>query len=97
MEEGMAQQDAMDLARTTLARALGCASDDVTVIEAEAVEWPDSALGCPQAGMMYMQMITPGYRVTLEHDGQRYQVHTDDGRRAVRCDGVGQVRGRPKR
>jgi hypothetical protein len=43
--------------------------------------------------MMYMQMITPGYRVLLEHDGQRYQVHTDDGRRAVRCDGVGLVRG----
>ncbi len=33
-----------------------------------------------------MQMITPGYRVTLEHGGRRYQVHTDAGQRAVRCD-----------
>jgi hemin uptake protein HemP len=35
--------------------------------------------------MMYMQVITPGYRVTLEHDGQHYTLHTDRGRRAVRC------------
>jgi hypothetical protein len=35
--------------------------------------------------MLYMQVITPGYRVTLEHNGQRYQVHTDAGQRAVRC------------
>ncbi len=90
----MAQQDATDLARTTLARALGCAADDVAVINAEAVEWSDSALGCPQPGMMYKQMITPGYRVTLEHDGRRYQVHTDDGRRAVRCARAGLSGGR---
>lgn len=82
----MAQQDAVDLAQQTLAHDLGCAANDVVVLDAEAVEWPDSALGCPQPGKMYMQMITSGYRVLLEYDGQRYQVHTDNGRRAVRCD-----------
>jgi len=83
----MAAHDAaVEAARSTLARELGCAAADVALIDAEAVEWSDSALGCPQPGMMYMQMITPGYRVTLEHAGQRYEVHTDAGRRAVRCD-----------
>jgi hypothetical protein len=82
----MAAHDAaVELARSTLVRELGCAADAVALIDAEAVEWSDSALGCPRPGMLYMQVITPGYRVTLEHNGQRYQVHTDAGQRAVRC------------
>lgn len=84
----IAHDAAVELARSTLARELGCAAADVAMVDAEAVDWSDSALGCPQPGMMYMQMITPGYRVTLEHDGQRYQVHTDGGQRAVRCDQI---------
>lgn len=85
----MAAHDAaVELARSTLAREIGCAAADVALIDAEAVDWSDSALGCPQPGMMYMQMITPGYRVTLEHAGRRYQVHTDAGQHAVRCDQV---------
>ncbi|WP_026369158.1 hypothetical protein [Kallotenue papyrolyticum] len=77
---------AVQLALQMLAGTLGCRPEAIEVIDAEAVEWPDSSLGCPQPGMMYMQVITPGYRVVLEHGGQRYTFHTDAGRRAVRCD-----------
>ena len=43
----MAAHDAaVELARDTLARELGCAAVDVALIDAEAVEWSDSALGC---------------------------------------------------
>lgn len=74
------------VAREHLAAELGCKVDDCAVIESEAVTWRDSSLGCPEAGMMYMQMLMPGYRVTLEHAGQRYVVHTDQGgNQAVRC------------
>lgn len=58
----------------------------LTLQNKEQVEWSDGSLGCASPDMMYMQVITPGYRVTLEHGGQRYVVHTDRGRRAVRCD-----------
>ncbi len=77
---------AVDLARRMLANELGCEPDQVAVVSAEAVEWPDSSLGCPQPGMMYLQVITPGYYVVLEHNGRRYTYHTDRGRRAIRCD-----------
>jgi hypothetical protein len=44
----MAAHDAaVKLARSTLAHDLGCAAADVALIDAEAVEWSDSALGCP--------------------------------------------------
>ena len=47
--------------------------------------------------MMYLQVITPGYRVILEHDAQQYTMHTDQGYRAVRCDQPGLSFGHPIR
>ena len=76
---------AIAVARQTLAAELGCRPEALGVVGVEPVEWPDSALGCAQPGMMYMQVITPGFRVTLEQAGQRYVLHTDQGRRAVHC------------
>jgi hypothetical protein len=79
-------QPVVTLARQQLADSLGCDSQAIQIVDVEEMEWNDSSLGCPQPGMMYLQVITPGYRVTLEHNGQRYTFHTDRRQRAVRCD-----------
>lgn len=50
----------------------GVTVGDVTIVETEFRDFPDSSLGCPQPGMMYTQVITPGYRVVLEADGAAY-------------------------
>lgn len=42
------------------------------------VEWPNSALGCPQPGVEYLQVITPGYRVVLEVGGTTYDYRSDE-------------------
>ena len=42
------------------------------VVVAEAVDFPDGGLGCPEEGMMYTQVITPGYRVVVEAGGTEY-------------------------
>ena len=68
-----------------LARRLSITVDGIGLVEAEAVEWPDASLGCPQSGMMYAQVITPGFRVVLEAKGQTYEYHTDTGRLVVLC------------
>jgi hypothetical protein len=75
-----------DLAQAALATQLGVKASDVTLIAAEATEWNDSSLGCPQPGQAYLQVITPGYKMTLEAQGKRYEYHTDTRRRVVRCD-----------
>ena len=77
--------NAVALAVETLARELGCDPARIAVGDVTPVTWPNSALGCPQPGMMYLQVITPGYRVRLTCDGREYTMHTDQGRRAVRC------------
>ena len=40
------------------------------------VEWRNSSLGNPQPGMMYAQMIVPGFKILLEADGAFYPYHT---------------------
>lgn len=49
--------------------------DDVTVVVAEAVTWPDGALGCPQPGMSYTQALVDGSRVHLFADGRLFIYH----------------------
>ncbi len=68
-------------ARADLSRRLGIAATSITVASAEAVEWRDSSLGCPQPGMMYSQIITPGYLIVLQANGQNYEYHA--GRTSV--------------
>jgi len=63
-------------AQADLAEQLGVSPDEIEVVSAEAVEWGDSSLGCPQEGMMYAQVLTPGYRIVLGYGGETYAYHT---------------------
>ncbi len=73
------------LAIQDLAARTGVPPETIAVVELEAVDWPDSSLGCPQPGFFYLQVITPGYRLVLAAGGRRYEYHTDQGTRAVFC------------
>jgi len=75
----------VQLAKEDLARRLDLSPEAIKVVSVEAVEWPDTSLGCPKPGMMYAQVITPGYRVVLEVKGETYEYHTDEGRSVVAC------------
>jgi hypothetical protein len=79
-------QEVVRLAKEDLAQRLKLAPDDIQLVSVEAVDWSDTSLGCPQPGMMYAQVITPGFRVILEARGQRYQYHTDTGQFVVLCE-----------
>ena len=82
--------DPKGFARTALAAWLGIPEESVQVILVESVEWPDASLGCPQPGQAYTQVVTPGFRFTLQVAGRPYLVHTDLSHLAVVCseDGV---------
>ena len=85
--EGEAPDAALS-ARETLAQQLEADPADIAIVSAEPVEWPDSCLGVQVAGTMCLQVITPGYRVTLEAGGEQYVFHTDqDGNAVVQAEG----------
>lgn len=55
----------------------GTSLEELVVTRAEAVEWSDSSLGCPEPGKFYTQIITPGYQVEVETDEQVYDYRID--------------------
>ena len=65
------------LAANYLAGKLGVGANELTLVRSSAAEWSDASLGCPKPGMMYAQVITPGYEITFEHDGSNYAVHSN--------------------
>lgn len=92
LEEAKASMSVQDpspqvvpLVVSDLADRLEIAAEAVSVVEVEEVTWPDSSMGCPQPGYMYLQVITPGYRIVLEAQGQTYNYHTDSAGHFVLC------------
>jgi hypothetical protein len=78
------RDEAVRLARTLLKEHLHVDDAALQVEDATSVDWPDAGLGCPQKGMAYIQVITPGYRVRLRAADKTYEVHVGAGR-AVMC------------
>lgn len=64
----------------------GVAIADVELRQYERQEWPSSALGCPEQGKMYAQVITSGYIVHIRVNGDIVRYHTDAESIAIRCD-----------
>jgi hypothetical protein len=78
-----AETDVAKLAIAALAKDLGIAADKIQVDTVRSVNWPDSSIGCPRPGRAYMQVITPGHKVSLRADGRIYVVHEAKGRAFV--------------
>ena len=64
--------DLIEKMRADLAQRVGIKASAAKVTRAESIEWPNGAMGCPEPGKMYTQMIVPGYVVELEHEGKTY-------------------------
>jgi hypothetical protein len=75
----------VEQARLALAERLGIAPDEITAGSVEAVTWPDTGLGCPDPEMMYLQVLTPGYRIVLSAGGNEYVYHTNRSDQIVLC------------
>lgn len=69
------QRTLADVAVADLVDRRSVDAEDISVAEVSEVVWRDSSLGCPQEGMQYLQVLTPGVRVVLEVDGDRASYH----------------------
>jgi hypothetical protein len=84
--EGEAPAALLDKIRAELATEQGVSAADIKVVSAQAVNWPNGALGCPKPGKMYTQAIVPGYRIELEVGGKRFRYHAGKAGAYKRCD-----------
>lgn len=73
-----------------LAERLKIDAGEIEVVQIQEMIWNDSSLGCPEPGMNYMMVLTPGFRIVVSAQGEQYEYHTNQSGRFVLC-----VGGRP--
>ena len=76
----------IEKAKEDLAQRLSIPTNDISLVEAKAVVWPDGSLGCPQPDMMYAQVLTPGYLVKLKYDSRDFEYHAGKGGSLTYCE-----------
>ena len=80
---------AYQAALTDLTKRNQVTANGVKLAGYQFTQFSDSSLGCPQPNTMYSQVITPGYILNLEANGQTFEYHTNlAGTRAVLCGGL---------
>ena len=79
-------QQLVDMATADLATRLSFPVSDIDLVEAKAVVWPDSSLGCPQPGMQYLQVPEDGALVILQANARPYEYHNGGSRGLFLCE-----------
>jgi len=87
LESSCQEVEAVTAARTLLANDLDTEPRALIIQSTDEVDWANAAIGCEEAGVSYAQVITPGYRMVFEFEGETYEVHTSaDGKQVARCE-----------
>ena len=61
-----------------LATRINVQPEELEIIGAEAVVWPDGSLGCPKPDQTYTQAPVPGYRIVLRHVDKQYDYRASE-------------------
>ncbi len=77
--------DLVAIAVADLAGRLGVPSEQIAVVSAESIVWPDGSLGCPQPDMSYTQVQVDGSKIVLSVDGGTYSYHSGGSRDPFLC------------
>ena len=71
------KDEAVEQARKDLAKRLKIDAGGVKEKSVEEADFPDMALGAPEDGEMSGQMMTRGWRITLDAEGKSYEYRAD--------------------
>lgn len=71
-------------AQEALSAMAGASIEEIEILEWERMEWPDACLGLAEPEEVCAQVITPGWRVVMEVNGEQYVFRTDESGSTVR-------------
>lgn len=71
---------------TEVSQSGGLPVDELEVIYVEPIEWPDPCLGLAEEDEACAQVITPGWRVTVQAGEETYVVHTNEDGTTLRVE-----------
>ena len=76
----------IEKAREDLAERLSIETSQIELVEAREVTWPNASLGCPQPGMAYADVLTPGYLIILKANSLEFEYHASRGTEVIYCE-----------
>lgn len=80
-----ALQSLIEKAKADLAQRLSIPVNEIVLLEATSVIWPDGSLGCPQPGVAYTQVPQDGLLLRIQARGQTYEYHSGGRRDPFLC------------
>jgi hypothetical protein len=72
-------------AKADLARELSIELEQIELVEAIRVDWPDSSLGCPEPGGEYLHVWVVGELILLRVENKVYEYHSGNNRPPFLC------------
>ncbi len=89
-------QRLIEHSKQSLAQRLSIPAGEIHLLEATSIIWPDASLSCPQEGMMYAQVLTPGYLIRLQAGNAEYEYYAARSSTVIYCENpVPRVPGMP--
>ncbi len=79
-------QGLIETARADLSERLVVPINTIVIVEVASVVWPDGSLGCPEEGMQYAQVLTPGYLIRLQSEDRIFEYHASKGSTVIYCE-----------
>ena len=90
-EQNPLEKQVIMQAKEDLARRLSVKVDEINLLEAREVTWPDSSLGCPQSGKLYYQQPHDGFLIRLKVGRRIYFYHSDRSMEPFLCEQTSQI------
>jgi hypothetical protein len=74
----------------TFSGEAGIPVDEISITSFQETEWPDACLGLAEEGEMCAQVITSGWEIIVQAQGQEYEIRSDSEASVVRFPTTGQ-------
>jgi len=74
---GFTKESAVEAAKKDLAKRLKVTPDDIKVSATSDADFPDMSLGAAEKGEMSAQMISSGWKINLDANGENYEYRGD--------------------
>ena len=81
----------IEKAKEDLAQRLAIDVENINVLEARDVTWPDASLGCPQLDMVYAQVQIEGLLIRLGVGKEMYFYHSGGDMDPFLCESTSPV------
>jgi hypothetical protein len=60
-----------------ISQTLGVAVENIKITQVEPKDWPNACLGLPQGNEVCAELVTPGWLLTFNINGQEYNYRVD--------------------